>query len=392
MVVRLNEMLFPTSNGDAASLASRGLELRLMGDIDAAVEAFTQALAIEPKEVRLYSLLFRSKKAVVGDPQLAALFDLANCIESLPREDQIYLHFTLGKVFADLQQYDRSFKHLLEGNALKRREINYNERAMLNGFDRIREVFTPRIMQDSKYGNPSTKPVFILGMPRSGSTLVEQILASHSQVFAAGEINAFSRAALASGLLDAEFPENARTLSAGRISEIGTRYIFEIDKISQTAKCVINKMPSNFRLAGLICLSLPNVRIIHTRRDPVDTCISCFSTLFEHRNLFSYDLGELGRYYRAYEKMMEHWQTVLPDGTMIEVKYEELVADFETQARRLVSHCGLQWQDSCLNFYKTRRLVRTELGVHQPLYSTSVGRGNSYAGKLQPLLDGLGAF
>ena len=247
-------------------------------------------------------------------------------------------------------------------------------------------------MQRSKYGNPSTKPVFILGMPRSGSTLVEQILASHSQVSAAGEINAFSRAALASGLLDAGFPENARTLSGDQISEIGTRYLFEIDKIAQTAKCVINKMPSNFRLAGLICLSLPNARIIHTRRDPVDTCISCFSTLFEHRNLFSYDLGELGRYYRAYEKLMEHWRTVLPDGAMIEVKYEELVADFETQARRLVSHCGLQWEDSCLNFYKTRRLVRTELGVHQPLYSTSVGRGNCYAGKLQPLLDGLEAF
>ena len=159
----------------------------------------------------------------------------------------------------------------------------------------------------------------------------------------------------------------------------------------QAAARVTDKMPSNFQFAGLIQLALPNARIIHTRRDPVDTCVSCFSTLFARGQPFAYELGELGRYYRTYERLMDHWRGVLPEGVMLEVSYENLVTDFEAQARRILAHCGLEWDEACLAFYKTKRAVKTASAgqVHRPLYSSSVGRGSWYGELLRPLLDAL---
>jgi tetratricopeptide (TPR) repeat protein len=176
--------------------------------------------------------------------------------------------------------------------------------------------------------------------------------------------------------------------SLGRIEE-ATR-AFE-KAIKHDADCVTDKMPSNFRFAGLIHLALPNARIIHTRRNPVDTCVSCFSTLFARGQPFAYELGELGRYYRAYERLMDHWRAVLPEGVMFEVRYEELVADFEGQARRIVAHCGLAWDEACLAFNKTQRPVKSASApqVYQPLYIASVGRGSCYGDLLRPLLDAL---
>lgn len=188
------------------------------------------------------------------------------------------------------------------------------------------------------------------------------------------------------------YPDVVPALSGEELRQLGANYCEAISAAAPRAERVTDKMPANFCLVGLIQLALPNARIIHTRRDPLDTCFSCFSTLFVGHHPYSYDLGELGRYYRAYETLMEHWRHVLPKGAMIEVQYEDVVGDLEGQARRLISHCGLEWDDACLDFYQTRRPVWTASSaqVRQPIYSSSVGRWRPYKSMLQPLIDELG--
>jgi tetratricopeptide (TPR) repeat protein len=379
----------------AEAHAILGLVLASLGRIEEATQAFEKAIEHAPTVAKFYRMLFSSKNAVAGDRHLAAMIGLAQRLASLPRVEQIELHFGLGKVFADLKQYDLSFRHLLEGNTLKRQEIAYDEGGTLQTLDCIRAIFTQEFMLSKQgLGSRSTEPVFILGIPRSGSTLVEQVLASHPLVFAAGELDHFQRGmTLLAGQRGAHvhLSEQIRKLADEDLFRLGTFYLRRIRTIAPSAERVIDKMPSNFRFAGLIHLALPNARIIHTRRDPVDTCVSCFSTLFAQSQPFAYELGELGRYYRAYEQLMDHWRAVLPPGVMLEVRYEELVADLEGQARCMVAHCGLEWDKACLDFYKTQRPVKnaSALQVYRPLYSASIGRSGWYGDLLRPLRDAL---
>ena len=371
------------------------IALRELGQFDEAQHASERALELEPKNGRYYRQLFYGKRVIAGDRRLAAAETLAEDMASLPMEDQRELHFALGKAYEDLEQRERSFRHRLEGNALKRRESVYDEAVMLGFLDRIRTVFTAELMHSKRnLGNPSMVPTFIVGMPRSGTTLVEQILASHPKVFGAGELAEFSKAAASIGMTNGalSFPEAVPALSAEQLRQLGTSYLDAVRAEAPGAERITDKMPANFSFAGLIHLALPNARIIHMRRDPVDTCLSCFSLLFVGDLPYCYDLGELGRYYRAYETLMEHWRRVLPVGVMLEVEYEEVVADTERQARQIVAHCGLEWDDACLAFHKTQRPIRTASAtqVRQPIYRTSVGRWKPYQHLLQPLIKELG--
>jgi hypothetical protein len=229
-------------------------------------------------------------------------------------------------------------------------------------------------------------------MPRSGTTLVEQILSSHPEVFGAGEITDFDKAVaglggVAAGALHS--PEAVSLMSADQFRRIGASYVERLAAIAPArAARITNKTPGNFSLAGLIHLALPNVRFIHMRRDAVDTCLSCFSSLFVGNLPYAYELGELGRYYRAYEALMAHWREALPRGVMLEVRYEELVADLEGQARSIVGHCGLEWDARCLDFHQNRRQVRTASAtqVRERIYKSSVGRWRRYEPFLGPLL------
>jgi hypothetical protein len=229
-------------------------------------------------------------------------------------------------------------------------------------------------------------------MPRSGSTLVEQILASHPKIFGAGELNDFGTAVARLGdRARAPFPELVRAMSEEDLRQLGTNYLDATTALAPEAARITDKMPFNFHFVGLIHLALPHARIIHTRRDPVDTCLSCFSTLFTAGQPYGYDLGELGRYYRGYAALMQHWRNVLPNGVMLEVQYEELVDDLEDQARRLVAHCGLDWDETCLAFHKTQRPVLTASAtqVRQPIYKSAVGRWRVYEEFLGPLTRAL---
>jgi tetratricopeptide (TPR) repeat protein len=375
-----------------------GIALQALGRIEEACEAYQRAIQAAPGRATVHLNLAIAKPFTSGDPRLCALEALAQTFPALDEEQKIALHFALGKAFADLKAPERSFHHWLAGNTRKRRTIAYDEAAGLGLLRRIRATFTSELMaQKGGSGAPSPVPVFVVGMPRSGTTLIEQILASHSKVFGAGELEAFPVAA--ADVLAQAIPEAIATVSPETLQQLGKRYLSAVTPSAaaaapraRLAERIVDKLPANFLSLGLIHLALPNARIIHVCRHPVDTCLSCFSILFAGPVPYSYELGELGRYYRAYEELMAHWRAVLPPGVMIDVRYEDVVSDLEAQARRMLAHCGLAWEDACLTFHETRRLVQTasSVQVRQPLYRSAIGRWRPYQDLLGPLWQALG--
>jgi tetratricopeptide (TPR) repeat protein len=374
-----------------------GNALRDQGRLEEARHAYEKAVKLEAGNPAFYFGLASVKRFAPDDAELAALEKLEADPAFLSAEERMYLHFALGKACADLGDPERSFRHFMEGNALKRQQTDYDEAAIHEQFGRIRSAFTAELMRDKRIlGNPSPVPVFIIGMPRSGTTLIEQILASHPKVFGGGElmnmpngVARLHRPAVGA----AQFPEAVSSMDAEELRRFGASYVAAVRDLAPDAERITDKMPTNFRFVGLIHLVLPNARIVCARRDPLDTCLSCFSNLFSsNKQPYAYDLAELGRFYRAYEALMEHWRSILPPGVMLEVQYEEVVADLDGQAHRIVAHCGLEWDDACLAFYKAKRPVRTASAaqVRQPIYRTSIGRWHAYKHLLGPLIEALG--
>jgi hypothetical protein len=280
---------------------------------------------------------------------------------------------------------------------MKRAHLAYDEAESFAFFDAIRAAFPKSRFQDREFaGSDDERPVFIVGMPRSGSTLVEQILASHPEVHGAGETKQLSRAL---GRLRDRFPklpaypQMMGQLTPAQMNMIASDYIAGIHRIAGDAKRVTDKLLTNFFFVGLIHLLFPKARIIHTERDPVDTCLSAFTKLFREDMPHSYDLTELGRYYVKYRELMQHWRDVLPAGVLHSVAYEELVSDPETQARALIGFLGLEWDERCLDFHQSGRPVKTAsvAQVRRPIYTEAVGRWRRYGAGLQPLIHALGA-
>jgi tetratricopeptide (TPR) repeat protein len=378
------------------ALNNRALELMELGRLAEARQAAEHAIHLAPRTPRYYRTLGEIGRWTAGDPRVAAIEELAQASESLAIDERIELHFALAKLYEDLGKPEAAFRQLLAGNALKRHLIAYDENKALGAMDYTRATFTSEfIRRRQNAGNPSSAPIFIVGMPRSGSTLVEQILASHPQIFGGGEMKQFRNAVdqikvkLATG-------GSAVLLSAmtnADFHEIGDHYLAEIEKQAPGVAHVTDKMTGNFNLAGLIHLALPNAPIIHSVRDPVDTCCSCFSKLFGEGELtYTYDLAELGRYYRHYQVLMAHWHAVLPPGRILEVRYEDVVSDLDGQAQRIIDYCGLEWDASCLAFHETQRVVRTMSAtqVRQTIYNTAIGRWKAHSQFLAPLLAELG--
>jgi len=354
-----------------------------------------QAVRLAPRNAKCRRNLGEIVRFVAGDPRLAELEQLAAESASLSVGDRIELHFALAKAYEDVGRHPEAFRQWLDGNALKRRQIAYNEAATLGALNRARAVFTSELIRTHRNaGQPSPMPVFIVGMPRSGTTLVEQILASHPQVFGGGELTHFGEAVKGTRRTfggSAIFPELVSGMTDDDFRDVGARYLSEIERLAPAAARITDKSPGNFIFAGLIHLALPNATIIHTVRDPVDTCISCFSKLFAEGQKHTYDLAELGRYYRHYQTMMAHWHRVLPPGRILDVRYEDVVADLERTARRIVAHCGLGWDARCLAFHQTERPIRTASAtqVRQPIYNHAIGRWRAFEGFVEPLLTAL---
>ena len=367
-----------------------------LGRVPEALEVYYKARQLEPRSTAVFINLVDARKIEVeSDPDFEAMVELKKEMGSLPEDDQMQLHFSLGKAYADLKRHREAFEHMLQGCALKRKKVEYPEAETLRLFDRIREVFSiERMRSKAGLGDPSSVPIFVLGMPRSGTTLIEQTLACHPKIFGAGELKDFDRVVKSVRAPDGQvlpYPEFVPAFQSEHLRQMGQQYVRLLRAYSADAPHVTNKMPSSFFYVGLIHLAMPNARIIHSVRNPVDTCLSCFSKLFSGEQSFSYELGELGRYYRKYHELMEHWRQVLPPGTMLDVRYEEMVDDFENQARRIVAYCGLEWDDRCLQFHKHKRPVKTAsaMQVRQPIYKSSVGRWLAYKEQLMPLIKEL---
>ncbi len=258
--------------------------------------------------------------------------------------------------------------------------------------DRLIEVFSAEFLESCRsVGEPDSAPIFILGLPRSGSTLLEQIIASHSHVEGTSELPYLGR--LTQGLNraraeGASYPESVRGLTPQKFQALGAEYLAHARMHRRTkAPRFIDKMPNNFPHVGFLSLILPNARIIDARRHPLDACLSCYRQLFAKGQAFTYDLTEIGEYYRQYQRMMDHWAAVLP-GRLLTVQYEEVVGDFEKQVRRLLEFCGLGWEKACLKFYESERTVRTPSAeqVRQPIYARSVGHWRHYEAHLDELI------
>jgi tetratricopeptide (TPR) repeat protein len=378
------------------ALSNRGNILKELGRLEEAQASYLEALRLNPNVGGIYVNLADLRTFRPGDPHLAAMESLYAKREGLSKIDRMHLDFALGKAYADLKDYRRSFSHLHAGNAAMRASISYDEKSTFAFFDRIETVFTHELIATkSGGGDASPMPIFVIGVPRSGTTLVEQIVASHPVVYGAGESRILEELVFGARLPNGNvipFPEFVPGLD---LRQFGARYVDSASALAgegTRAERVIDKTLSNYYFAGLIHLAMPNATIIHTLRDPLDTCISCFSKLFATELKYAYELSELGRYYKRYEQLMKHWHRVLPPSRILDVRYEDIVADLEGQARRIISYCGLDWDDRCLSFHKTERPVRTASAaqVREPIYSSAIGRWRVYEEHLGPLLSALG--
>ena len=365
-----------------------GVALVDRGEIDEALRHYERAITLDPANAEAHYNRAEIRTFRKGDTDFVALEVLAARTD-LPEKTKPLPHFALAKVLEDIGEYPRAFEHLRRANELKRRQVHYDEAAVLSFFRRVSTTFDRGLVERlTGGGDPSEVPIFVLGMPRSGSTLVEQILASHPLIHGAGELPELGKAIGQEG----PYPECVRGMDRAVLRRVAQTYLGRLPVAPEGKTRIVDKLPDNFIAVGLIRLILPNARIIHTVRHPVDTCVSCYSRRFTTGQNFSYDLAELGRYYRHYSELMAHWRSVLPSDSMLDVAYEDVVEDLEGQARRLIEYCGLPWDDRCLGFYKSNRSVSTasSVQVRRPIFRSSLQRWRRYEPFLAPLLLELG--
>jgi tetratricopeptide (TPR) repeat protein len=375
----------------ALTLEPQNVEgLVLLGELHAdrgqfaeARELFERALAINPYLPEVYCSLAAHRKMTPADGEW--LQRVEGLLERpLPLEHEVGLRYALGKYFDDLGRYDEAFDSYRRANELSRRNRPpFGREKFTRRVDRIIGVFDARFLQDRRpEGADSELPVLIVGMPRSGTSLAEQILASHPAVFGGGELRFWEGAF---GVLEAESAGGARPAEV--LPQIARDYLERVRALSATAARVIDKMPANFLYLGLVHAALPRARIIHMQRHPLDTCLSIYSQDFFRMGTYANDLGDLAHYYTEYLRIMGHWRAVLPAAALLEVPYEELIADQEGWTRRMLDFLGLPWDPRCLDFHRTERAVLTasRWQVRQKISSGSVGRWRNYEKHLGPL-------
>ena len=380
---------------DPVTNVSKGHALKTGGRSDDAVAAYRAALDSQPFYCDAWYSLANLKVYRFDDAELAAMEALENN-PHLGGQDRVYLQFALGKAYEDRKDYAQSFTHYAKGNAIKKAQLQYRAEGTTKECDEQIAACTPEIFA-RETGCQAPDPIFILGLPRAGSTLLEQILSSHSMVDGTLELpNVLS----ISGKLrrlgqrqgNQKYPFNLADLSAEQLTTLGEEYIRDTQIHRQGAPFFIDKMPNNFRHIGLIKLMLPNAKIIDARRDPMSCCFSGFKQLFAEGQMFSYDLEDIGQYYLDYVRLMDHWDAALP-GFVLKVQHEDVVADLETQVRRMLDFCNLPFEESCLEFHKTERNVRTPSSeqVRQPIFSTALEQWKHYEPWLGPLKTTLGS-
>ena len=362
------------------------------GESETARMYFEKALEIEPEDTSALVGLSRVSKIKSEDDKVfQALEAVLPEASEMSVQRQVAYRFAMGDIYDGLKRYDEAFAQYAEAARLKRGTISYDADAYDRKVDDIIATFTPAFIDSLRaYANPSLRPMFVLGMPRSGTTMTETILASHSTVSGAGELGDLQHLFGMEG--QGGFPANLRIMTPAQISERLTAYLQKLATVDPDSGHVTDKMPANFHMLGVIHALFPNAKVIHTRRSAMDICLSCFTRHFDRSQLQSYDLVEQGRFFLGYQRLMAHWEKVLPEGAFLTVDYESMVADPETNIRAMLVHCDLPWEEACLNFHQTKRRVKTAsiTQVRQPIYRSSVEKWRRYEAYLGPLMDVLG--
>lgn len=371
-----------------------GTALQYFGRSEEAAAAYRTALAIQPDFAPTRRQLTGVRKHQSRDRDVEELEKLA-IAPNLSVTERADVHMGLAKIYDDLNEYRKAFFHLQAGNQLIRSTIDYSATFNTDFVEAAIDTFDEKFFAERRgFGFDSEVPVFILGMPRSGTSLVEQILASHPHVHGAGELKRLYElfARLRQRLKpDLGLPRIARLIDRPASDDMGREFLSYLTAFNPEARFITDKMPFNYRILGLIGLLYPKARVIHCRRHPIDVGLSCYMARFHDELSFAFNLVDIGRYYRDYERLMTHWRQVVHN-PMFEIEYEQLTAEPESTARRMLEFCGLEWDERCLRFYETERPVTTASNwqVRQPVYTSSVGRWQNYKEYLEPLIAALG--
>ena len=377
-------------SGDANILERLGSTLQEVGHIARGNELLRTALSHNPNSgIAWFHLVLAMDK---GDLDIAVDHIHVAFSEEKKEFSRQHLAFALGRAYERLRRPVESFKYLRLGNALRRRGYDYSTAKERQRFSGIKECFTAEnAARWTNGGYPDSTPIFVIGMPRSGTTLVEQIISSHPEVFGAGELTILPQ--LTEKYLQplGGFPVGMTQITDDVRYAFGQEYVAQLRRYSADARFMTDKMPHNFLRFGIILAIFPHARIIHCRRDPRDNCWSIFKQLFSGYHPYAYDLTELGEYHRMYQDLMSHWRSIY-HGELLEIDYERLVNDPEVHVRQILDYCDLEWDERCLRFYEQDRAVHTasKLQVRKPMYRASVAAWESYRNELAPLLRALG--
>jgi len=381
---------------DPVTLTSRGHALKTAGRYEAAVTSYRSAIAAQPQHGEAYHALSNLKVYRFGDDEIAAMREQERS-GNLSHMDRVYLYFALGKAFEDRDDFDTSFHYYERANELRKSQSRYDAQQVHEDMEAQRRVCDRAFFREREgWGHTAIDPIFIVGLPRAGSTLIEQILSSHSDVDGTLELPnvlSLSQRLRRRKLGDVRpgYPDILPDLPASEFEAFGQAFIEETGVHRRGASRFTDKMPNNFRHIGLIRLMLRNARIIDARRHPFSCCFSAYKQFFAEGQEFSNSLEDLGRYYRDYVTLMDHWDEVLP-GVVLRVQHEEVVADLEGQVRRILDFCGLPFEEDCVNYHQTERNVRTPSSeqVRQPIFTSSLEQWRNFESHLDPLAEALG--
>ncbi len=367
---------------------SYGHMLKTLGRVDEGVAAYRQALAIAPTFGEAWWSLANLKVVTFSDEDVTSMQSVL-ALDGLDGNDRLQLEFALGKAMEDRRDYTAAFAHYSAGNAVRRRTLPYDAAATSALVDGVIEVFTPAFIAARRdAGDPAPDPIFVVGMPRAGSTLIEQILSSHSAVEGTTELPDVP--ALAKRISD--YPRGLATADPSRFQALGAAYLSRTQIQRKSSRpFFIDKLPNNWAHIGFIKLILPNAKIVDARRHPLGCCFSNFKQHFARGQAFTYDLDDVGRYYADYVRLAAHFDKVLP-GVVHRVIYERMVEDTEAEIRALLAHCGLPFEEGCLRFFETERAVRTPSSeqVRRPIFREGAETWLHFEPFLGPLKDALG--
>ncbi len=380
---------------NAVALLGLGHMLRIAGRHQDAVQAYRACIKLKPGSGETYWSLANLKTFRFGDDEIQQMEIRLNNDEVDQDFSQVNFHFALAKAYEDREEFDQAWSHYQAGNAKQRSLISYESSQTKAYVDSLIDVFDEAFLQtNSDQGDLDSSPIFILGMPRSGSTLIEQILASHTQVEGTAELPYLNNIAQAINRNRAEvphYPEAVRELRSAHYEAMGEDYLDQARAHRRENRAFFtDKMPNNFFHVGFLHLILPNAKIIDARRNPIDACLGNYKQLFARGQPFSYDLSEVADFYLQYHRLMAHWDKILP-GRVLRVRYEDTVSDLEDQVRRILAYCQLPWEDNCLEFHKTHRAVLSASSeqVRRPIYKDAVNFWRHYEGKLDNMIDRL---